>query len=345
MYFCTSVNFVILKIYNIVFRSWNLLRCYLCGQSAVHVKCLGNHYIPGVGYVCNDCNQVVKISKKAVDIKQFNTESRLREHKRMLQELKSRDDPVLLSSSVHAIPILRRKFNVKPCKVLVDPMGELIYNRQSRRLIKYPYFVEKKQGFDEERQILRKQRRREHYFKQKRSMPFLTKKLHRKKKKTYGSKNTSTLKEISKCVGKDSANSRGLEEVQIVSEDSGCYPEDEIELSNNAEACDELQMKFQEGDLGEDTNSSSTLFMSLVPENHEHDIKSTSSVFRNNFQSNEMLEISILKDITSKENIQNKIVQHEVFDDSVPKINQQSRNILTVNSCQNNSGSSKLILP
>ena len=339
------MNFCILKIYNIVFRSWNLLRCYLCGQSAVHVKCLGNHYIPGVGYVCNDCNQVVKISKKAVDIKQINTESRLREHKRMLQELKSRDDPVLLSSSVHAIPILRRKFNVKPCKVLVDLMGELIYNRQSRRLIKYPYFMERKQGFDEEKKILRKQRRREHYFKQKRSMPFLTKKLHRKKKKKYRSKNASALKEIIKCLGKDSANNRSLEEVQIVSEDSGCYPGDEIERNNNAEVHDELQMKLQERDLGEDTNASSSLFMSLVPENHEHDNKSTSSVLRNTFQSEEMLELSVLKDITSKENIQNKIVQDEVIDDSAPKVNQQSRKILAVNPCQKKSGSSKLILP
>lgn len=308
------------------------------------MKCLGNHYVPGVGYVCNDCNQVVKISKKAVDIKQINTESRLREHKRMLQELKSRDDPVLLSSSVHAIPILRRKFNVKPCKVLVDPMGELIYNGQSRRLIKYPYFMERKQGFDEEREILRKQRRREHYFKQKRLMPLLTRRLHRKKKKINVSKDTSALKELSKCVGKDSANSRDLEEAQIVSEDSGCYPGDEIELNNNVEACDELQMKFQEGDFGEDTKGKST-FMSLVPENHEHNIKSRSSVFRNTFQSNEMMELSILKDITSKGNIQNKIVQHEVFDNSTRKINDQCRNILTVNSCQNNSESSKLILP
>ena len=339
------MNFCISKIYNIVFRSWNLLRCYLCGQSAVHVKCLGNHYIPGVGYVCNDCNQVVKISKKAVDIKQINTESRLREHKRMLQELKSRDDPVLLSSSVHAIPILRRKFKVKPCKVLVDPMGELIYNRQSRRLIKYPYFMERKQGFDEEKKILRKQRRREHYFKQKRSMPFLTKKLHRKKKKKYRSKNASALNEIIKCLGKDSPNNRSLEEVQIVSEDSGCYPGDEIERNNNVEVYDELQMKLLERDLGEDTNDSSSLFMSLVPENHEHDNKSTSSVLRNTFQSEEMLELSVLKDITSKENIQNKIVQDEVIDDSAPKVNQQSRKILAVNPCQKKSGSSKLILP
>jgi len=121
---------------------WNLLRCYVCGQSGVHVACLHNHYIPGIGYVCLDCNKIVKIAKTSIDIVQHGLDNRLQEHKKRLLELRSRDDPVLLASSTFGIPILLKRFNIKPCKVNVKALdvNDLLFKNRSIRVTRYPYF-------------------------------------------------------------------------------------------------------------------------------------------------------------------------------------------------------------
>ena len=110
-----------LKCYNVVLRKWNILRCYLCGQSGAHVKCLGRGYIPGIGYVCVDCNRVAKYTEnKSIDnVYQPNMRKRLEEHKRRLQELTARDDPVLLASSVFGPKIWCKRFGIKECQVNV----------------------------------------------------------------------------------------------------------------------------------------------------------------------------------------------------------------------------------
>ncbi|XP_002166667.2 PHD finger protein 7 isoform X1 [Hydra vulgaris] len=98
---------------------WHLLACYLCGQSAIHVKCLARHYIPGIGYVCKDCNQVVRLRKTDPNCCQNTYMSRLKEHKKRLNELTLRNDPVLLASSVFAAQFWRNKFGIKDCKVMM----------------------------------------------------------------------------------------------------------------------------------------------------------------------------------------------------------------------------------
>uniref|UniRef100_A0A7M5URW6 Uncharacterized protein n=1 Tax=Clytia hemisphaerica TaxID=252671 RepID=A0A7M5URW6_9CNID len=112
---------------------WHLLRCYLCGQSAVHVKCLGRCYIPGIGYVCATCNKVAKLNKENIEtVQQQSYTERLKEHKRRLNLLKSRNDPVLLASEVFSKEILRKKFNiVNDCKVR---LRRLDINIKSRKM-------------------------------------------------------------------------------------------------------------------------------------------------------------------------------------------------------------------
>ena len=97
-----------------------MLVCYLCGQSAVHVQCLARHYIPGIGYVCKDCNHVVGLRKTDPSCCQSAYMSRLKEHKKRLNELTTRNDPVLLASSVFAAQIWKNKFEIRDCKIIVD---------------------------------------------------------------------------------------------------------------------------------------------------------------------------------------------------------------------------------
>lgn len=102
-------------------RKWNLLRCYLCGQSGAHVKCLARSYIPGIGYVCIDCNRVAKYTQNSVvsSVHQPNIRKRLEEHKRLLNELTARDDPVLLASTVFGRKIWCKRYHIIECQVNV----------------------------------------------------------------------------------------------------------------------------------------------------------------------------------------------------------------------------------
>ena len=120
-------------------RKWNILRCYLCGQSGAHVKCLGRGYIPGIGYVCVDCNRVAKYTENSSinNVYQPNMKKRLEEHKRRLLELTSRDDPVLLASSVFGRKIWCKRFGIKNCQVNVVNLGI-----GSRRKIKISKIVD-----------------------------------------------------------------------------------------------------------------------------------------------------------------------------------------------------------
>ena len=95
--------------------------------------CLGNHYIPGFGYVCSDCNRVVGMSKKNLEVVQTNIQDRFQEHKKRLQELRARDDPVLLASPIFASPIWCKRFNVKPCHIPLTPIDPTIIEIYSKR--------------------------------------------------------------------------------------------------------------------------------------------------------------------------------------------------------------------
>ncbi|XP_057309521.1 G2/M phase-specific E3 ubiquitin-protein ligase-like isoform X2 [Hydractinia symbiolongicarpus] len=108
--------------YNTQAGKWHVLRCYACGQSGVHVACLGNQYIPGFGYICSDCNKVIRLAKSNL-IVQATFQERWIEHKRLLQELRARDDPVLLASPVFGAQIWMKRFKVKPCRVYVEKMS------------------------------------------------------------------------------------------------------------------------------------------------------------------------------------------------------------------------------
>ena len=116
-----------------------MLRCYLCGQSGAHVKCLGSGYIPGIGYVCGDCNKVAKYTENSTlnNVHQPNMRKRLEEHKRRLQELTARDDPVLLASSVFGRRIWCKQFGIKDFQVNVVNLN--IHSK--RRIIKLSKIV------------------------------------------------------------------------------------------------------------------------------------------------------------------------------------------------------------
>ena len=109
----------------------------MCGQSGVHAHCLGRgRYIRGIGYACSDCNDVVSLTKDTINTKLHTQElDRMEEHKRRLKELTARDDPVLLASPVFAAPIWRRKFNVEPCKILIEPIEEHLIPENLRQKI------------------------------------------------------------------------------------------------------------------------------------------------------------------------------------------------------------------
>lgn len=73
--------------------------------------------------MCADCNNVAKMSVTTANvILQPSFQERWKEHKRRLLELTSRDDPVLLASSVFAKRIWCKQFNVRPCTVALSKL-------------------------------------------------------------------------------------------------------------------------------------------------------------------------------------------------------------------------------
>lgn len=122
------------------FSDWELLRCFHCGQGAVHKKCLGNCLLPKYDYVCEDCNKVIKMKINIVSVTPDRFQQRNVAHKRMLMELTRTGDPVLLMS-VYAGDIWRERFDVKPCFVSVRKLDNAIlksiYQRKLKNCIKY----------------------------------------------------------------------------------------------------------------------------------------------------------------------------------------------------------------
>ena len=46
-------------------RPWELIRCYHCGQGAVHTRCLGSLAVKKYGYVCRDCNDATGVLQQS----------------------------------------------------------------------------------------------------------------------------------------------------------------------------------------------------------------------------------------------------------------------------------------
>ena len=122
------------------FSDWELLRCFHCGQGAVHKRCLGNSLLPKYDYVCEDCNKVVKMKIDIVSVTPDRFQQRNNAHKRMLMELTRKGDPVLLMS-VYAGDIWRERFDIQPCLVRVRKLDgailKSIYRRKLKNCINY----------------------------------------------------------------------------------------------------------------------------------------------------------------------------------------------------------------
>jgi len=101
---------------------WELLRCYHCGQGAVHRKCLGDYVIPKYEYICSDCNEVVGEKIDIVSVTPSRFEQRNQEHKKRLAQLKERCDPVLLASTVLSSSIWLSKHKIRKCQVIIQPI-------------------------------------------------------------------------------------------------------------------------------------------------------------------------------------------------------------------------------
>lgn len=112
------------------------MRCYHCGQSAVHLQCLGNNIAPEFDFVCRDCNDVVgAVVKTSNVVSPERFDNRYRQHKRLLAQLTKKEDPVLLSSPVFATMLWKKWFGVKECKVVVTPLSQQLLSRMYRRRI------------------------------------------------------------------------------------------------------------------------------------------------------------------------------------------------------------------
>ena len=88
---------------------------------------MNGYELPKYGYICKDCNQGVDFTQKTLPyVTPKKVDERVTEHRKRLAELTARQDPVLLSSCILGSPIWRKRFNIKPCRVVVAPLSTVL---------------------------------------------------------------------------------------------------------------------------------------------------------------------------------------------------------------------------
>ena len=99
---------------------WRLLRCYHCGQSAVHSRCFGRR-ITRYGFICSDCDDVICLVRSPKRIKSKEATDKARKQKELLQAWQKKNIELgIFLPLPDPYSELKKKFNIHDCVVTLD---------------------------------------------------------------------------------------------------------------------------------------------------------------------------------------------------------------------------------
>ena len=98
------------------------MRCWHCGQSAVHQHCIGDE-VSARGFSCADCNRVAQDSLVSINIQSLVALEKAERQKELLEDLRDSERSTLLFASGDSpIALLKRKCNERQLSVVITPL-------------------------------------------------------------------------------------------------------------------------------------------------------------------------------------------------------------------------------